>query len=120
MSFTGGKLKLKGGVDGSLLLKKKKRKKKKEPSTSIQGVTEEDPTARSDVMDEMAEGNVSQPKDTRTEAEKRRDAHMMKYERERAKKAASKSHRQRIEELNSKLANLTEHHDLPKISYSYM
>jgi protein FAM32A len=45
---------------------------------------------------------------------------MMKYERERAKKAASKSHRQRIEELNSKLANLTEHHDLPKISYSYM
>ena len=116
MSFTGGKLKLKGGVDGSLLLKKKKKKKKKEPSTSVPEVpTEDDPTARSDAMD-----NASKTKDTRTEAEKRRDAHMMKYERERAKKAASKSHRQRIEELNSKLANLTEHHDLPKISYSYM
>jgi protein FAM32A len=115
MSFTGGKLKLKGGVDGSLLLKKKK-KKKKEPSTSVPEVlTEDDPKTRSDAMD-----NVSKTKDTRTEAEKRRDAHMMKYERERAKKAASKSHRQRIEELNSKLANLTEHHDLPKISYSYM
>jgi protein FAM32A len=58
--------------------------------------------------------------DTRTEAEKRRDAHMAKYERERAKKAATKSHRERIHEMNKYLEGLSEHHDIPKTSYSYM
>ena len=76
------------------------------------------------------------------------DAHFAKYEEERAKKAAGKSHRERIkvrvgwgaawrviyavrrrlklvlarvpdpQDLNEKLANLTEHHDLFRISYT--
>ena len=46
--------------------------------------------------------------DRRTEAEKKAEAHYLKYEEQRAKKAASKSHRERIKDLNEKLANLTE------------
>lgn len=38
--------------------------------------------------------------DRRTEAEKRAEAHFLRYEEERAKKAAAKSHRERIKELN--------------------
>lgn len=38
--------------------------------------------------------------DRRTEAEKRAEAHFLKYEEQRAKKAAAKSHRERIKELN--------------------
>ncbi len=115
MSFTGGKLTLKGGIDPLKLKKKNKKKKKKgndlEVSVQAVDVTE-------DAMPPVENAPVVE--DRRTEAEKRRDAHMMKYEEERAKKAAAKSHRQRIEEFNSKLATLTEHHDIPKISYSYM
>jgi protein FAM32A len=38
-----------------------------------------------------------------------------KREKDRVKKAAQKSHREKIEELNQKLANLSEHHDIPKV-----
>lgn len=120
MSFTGGKLTLKGGLDPLKLKKKDKKKKKKSKSDGekdldavLQKVDEEH-----DVL--LPNEETAAVEDRRTEAEKRRDAHMMKYEQERAKKAASKSHRQRIEEFNKKLATLTEHHDIPKISYSYM
>lgn len=121
MSFTGGKLTFKGGVDPLLVKKKKKKGKKKKK--------EEMPAADAEAVlqtgaPEHAKERVANPEgvieDRRTEAEKRRDAHMLKYEKERAKKAATRSHRQRIEEFNKKLATLTEHHDIPKISYSYM
>ena len=38
--------------------------------------------------------------DRRTEAEKRAEAHFLKYEEQRARKSAAKSHRERIKELN--------------------
>ncbi|KAL4424981.1 hypothetical protein ABPG77_002866 [Micractinium sp. CCAP 211/92] len=56
------------------------------------------------------EGIVLDPnavEDRRTEAEKRAEAHFLKYEEQRARKAASKSHRDRVKELNEKLATLT-------------
>lgn len=115
MSFTGGKLTLKGGVDPLKIQKKKKKKKKekRKQDTHLDAALES-----VDLVPPKEDATAV--KDTRTEAEKRRDAHMVKYEQERAKKAAAKSHRQRIEEFNTKLATLTEHHDIPKISYSYM
>ncbi|KAL4457879.1 hypothetical protein ABPG75_012744 [Micractinium tetrahymenae] len=67
------------------------------------------------------EGIVLDPsavEDRRTEAEKKADAHFLKYEEQRARKAAAKSHRDRVKELNEKLATLTEHHDLFRISYT--
>ncbi len=35
-----------------------------------------------------------------------------------ARKAASKTHRQRVDELNSMLSTMTEHYDLFRISYA--
>lgn len=126
----GGKLKLKGGELPGV---KKKKKKKTTEHAAVEAVlaadgTEDAGKAAADAAAPSTEaaaaggsGAGAPPlEDRRTEAEKRFEAHLMKYEKQRAEKAASKSHRERIAELNEKLATLTEHHDIPRISYSYM
>jgi len=123
MSFVGGKLKLKGGVD---IVGKSCTKKKKKKTAAQQHLdrTEAGTSQRSTGGEDAAQGSagavgpLNPPvEDRRTEAEKKHDAYMMKFEEQRAKKAASKSHRERIKDLNEKLATLTEHHDIPRISY---
>ena len=41
--------------------------------------------------------------DRRTDAERKAEAHFLRYEEQRARKLASKSHRERIKELNEKV-----------------
>lgn len=53
--------------------------------------------------------------DRRTAAEKRHDEMLAKREKERVSKAASKSHRERVNEFNTYLQNLSEHHDIPRV-----
>ncbi len=53
--------------------------------------------------------------DRRTATEKRHDEMMAKREKESASKAASKSHRERVNEFNAYLQNLSEHHDIPRV-----
>ncbi len=117
MSFVGGKLKLKGGAD---LPGVKKKKKKTKQATDI--VVTDTNDGKNELEDGGAAGTstAQQPivEDRRTDAEKRFEAHLMKTEEQRLKKAASKSHRERIKELNEKLANTTEHFDLPRISHT--
>ncbi|KAL1552614.1 7-dehydrocholesterol reductase [Salvia divinorum] len=50
-----------------------------------------------------------------TPAERRYMEQRQKIELERLAKAAKKSHRDRIEEFNQYLANLSEHYDIPKV-----
>ena len=111
--FTGGKLKLKGGV---VVKKKKKRGKTRTDEEKGEGICAAGQVVEESPKHEKTGGHL----DTRTEAEKKFEKHALKYAQERAKKAASKSHRERIKELNDKLATLTEHHDIPRISYSQM
>ena len=127
MSFVGGKLKLKGTSDLSGV-KKKKSKKKGNAAIELAekaAAAETEPTTATAIKDGEATGEEGSAagaveEDRRTDAEKRFEAHMMKYEEQRLKKAATKSHRERVKEMNEKLSTLTEHHDLPRISYSYM
>lgn len=51
-----------------------------------------------------------------TDAEKAAKKRKEKREMEELKVVASKSHRERVEEFNNKLASLTEHNDIPRIS----
>ena len=53
--------------------------------------------------------------DRRTEAEKRFDEHAAQKESKRLKQRVGKSHRERVAEYNLYLANLSEHHDIPKV-----
>jgi protein FAM32A len=55
--------------------------------------------------------------DRRTAAEKRYDAMMAKREAEQSQKAALKSHRERVNEFNTYLQNLSEHHDIPRWAF---
>lgn len=131
MSFTGGKLKLKG-VDVAKGGIKKKRKRKAvvdadgtelavASDTPQQGEEDGRQPPAGEAGQSTFEGSVpAPPEDRRTEAEKRHEAHLAKLEAERAKTAALKSHRERIADMNAKLATLSEHNDIPRISYSYM
>lgn len=131
MSFVGGKLKLKGGE-----VVKAGGKKKKRPKTTgdelvaigiddakDKGSQQQRQQEEPGVLARTSEGVVLDPaaqatQDRRTEAEKKYEAHTLRYAELRAKKDASKSHRERIKELNDKLATMTEHHDIFRISYT--
>ncbi|KDD72852.1 hypothetical protein H632_c2812p0 [Helicosporidium sp. ATCC 50920] len=119
MSFVGGALKLKGGAAPKPGQKKRKQKK---AQAETQALLEQGTTAGSEADGSLQTASGSKPPpapaDRRTAAERRADEHRKKREGERVAKAASKSHRERIAEMNEKLANLTEHHDLFRISYT--
>ena len=56
--------------------------------------------------------------DRRTPAQRAHDEALARRRDELANKAASKSHRQRVDELNHLLATAPEHFDLPRISFA--
>ena len=106
-AFTGGSLSFKGDK------KKKKAKKKKSKAKHELEKKDEGAAAAS------AFAAVASPRDDddgMTEAE--RKVYKRKQERELKdlEKQASKSHRERVEEFNEKLASLTELNDIPRVS----
>ncbi|KAI9850501.1 MAG: hypothetical protein M1838_005565 [Thelocarpon superellum] len=139
----GGALKLKGVSNGKVD-KHKKRKKRKEgesqdgarsaPSVSRAptAIDEESAVAR----EQDGEGNDDdrQPRvrqqslpaageadpddaaqDRKTAAEKRYEEQRRKRLLDRIQREGLKSHKERVEDLNKYLANLSEHHDMPRI-----
>lgn len=56
--------------------------------------------------------------DNRTKAQKAFDARLEQKAAERALQKASKTHKQRVEEFNRHLDTLTEHFDIPKVSWT--
>lgn len=97
-------LKLKGD-SGKIKKKKKHKKDKKKMEVHI------DPVA-----DEAAS---STPKyDQLTPAERKFKEIQEKRSLDRIIKKASKSHRDRVEEFNRNLENLSEHYDIPKVSWT--
>ncbi|KXZ54845.1 hypothetical protein GPECTOR_4g917 [Gonium pectorale] len=120
MSFVGGKLKLKGGEPPKTAGGVKKKKKAEERS-----LVAPEQQAKEGEKDESAEQTrkaihgyaleQSPTEDRRTEAEKKFEARFRKVEEQMCKKAAQKSHRDRVKEFNEYLAKLSEHHDIPKV-----
>ncbi len=113
MSFTGGKLNLKGGAPLPGVEKKKKRKKadKGEHAATALALVEDEEGA-------AAGGSKAArppPPDTRTDAQRRHDEAMAAREAARIRELAAKSHRERVAEFNDKLAAMSEHHDIPKV-----
>lgn len=70
-------------------------------------------------IQETKDGYILEPNaegvDRRTAAEKKYDEVLAKREKEMAAKMAAKSHRERVNEFNAYLQNLSEHHDIPKV-----
>ncbi|XP_022087895.1 protein FAM32A-like [Acanthaster planci] len=103
----GGTLKLKGiGEIGS-----KKKKKKKNASKQMK---EQITMAAEDEGSEEGKPKI----DRRTPAEKAFAKIQEKRQTERILEKAQKKHKDRVNEFNSKLDTLTEHFDIPKVSWT--
>lgn len=100
-AFTGGKLSLKGD-------KKKKSKKKSSKHKA---------SSKSDRIDEKQQKrSSSDDEEELTAAQKRSKSFKQKHERKEMEKIVSLSHRERVEAFNTKLSELTELNDIPRVS----
>lgn len=99
-----GSLKLKGV---NLPSKKKKKKNKEMKRLEEQVLTTEN-----------EEGTKKAYVDKRTPAQMAFDKIQEKRQMERILKKASKTHKRRVEDFNRHLDTLTEHYDIPKVSWT--
>ncbi|RLN08437.1 protein FAM32A-like [Panicum miliaceum] len=128
-NVVGGRLKLKGkalDVKEGGVKKKKKTKKHREESSQIghdelhEGGSSELPTNPNSELTEAdktgeEEGNPHPDYDHLTPAERRYMEQKQKIDMQKLAKVANKSHRDRIQDFNQYLANLSEHYDIPKV-----
>uniref|UniRef100_A0A0D6R7W0 Protein FAM32A-like n=1 Tax=Araucaria cunninghamii TaxID=56994 RepID=A0A0D6R7W0_ARACU len=126
-NVVGGKLKLKGkalDVKAGGMKKKKKQKKHYEDDLTLLKMVKStgdanDSGSEPQMIGEAENGGseAQQPvyEDHRTPAEKRYDEQRQQLDVKRLAKLANKSHRDRIEDFNQYLANLSEHYDIPKV-----
>lgn len=105
----GGSLNLKGDSGTPKKIKKKKKKTQKDKE-KLKSYAKE-------LMSDDA--TSSEPKPirvvTKTEAELKFEAIQKKRLEEKVEKAARRSHKERVAELNRKLEEMTEHYDIPKV-----
>ncbi|BBG98672.1 hypothetical protein PRUPE_3G022600 [Prunus persica] len=128
-NVVGGKLKLKGkALDVKAPgMKKKKKHKKHQDQTSL--VTENELSAGgstelstnpdeeeiNDANKSGEEGKAPHYDDHLTPAERRYIEQRERIDTHRMAKTANKSHRDRIQDFNQYLANMSEHYDIPKV-----
>ncbi|KAM4708957.1 protein FAM32A [Discoglossus pictus] len=102
-----GSLKLKGGVD--LGPGKKKKKKDEDKKKMMQQI----------MTSKKNEEEKKKPSlDKRTPAQLAFEKMQEKRQMERILKKATKTHKQRVEDFNRHLDTLTEHYDIPKVSWT--
>ncbi|MBN3309754.1 protein FAM32A-like [Amia ocellicauda] len=102
-----GALKLKG--IGELSAGKKKKKKNKESKERMEQIL-----TNQAKEEENNQGYV----DKRTPAQMAFDKMQEKRQMERILNKASKTHKRRVEDFNRHLDTLTEHYDIPKVSWT--
>jgi len=124
-AVAGGRLKLKGVSDGRVDKKKKKKKEKakeKEKERDQSGSEAPTKTITEGIPEtnDKSEEPRSRSRSTseaplyagKTEAERRFEERKRRRLDERLMKEGVKSHKERVEEFNKYLANLSEHHDM--------
>eukprot|EP00695_Tsukubamonas_globosa_P002270 TRINITY_DN3388_c0_g1_i1.p2 TRINITY_DN3388_c0_g1~~TRINITY_DN3388_c0_g1_i1.p2 ORF type:complete len:116 (-),score=30.49 TRINITY_DN3388_c0_g1_i1:62-409(-) len=104
----GGKLKMKGEPLKVVGEKKKKKKRKADE------VKQEDIVTGDQIPAEL-EDRSDDEQDKRTDAEKRYEERMRERELTKIRKLADKSYREKVEEFNTKIAQMSEHYDIPKV-----
>ncbi|KAL8853470.1 MAG: hypothetical protein Q9221_001628 [Calogaya cf. arnoldii] len=137
-SAAGGGLRLKGVNPSSKITKHKKKKRPKPADPSSTDPTTEGPTseklpeAESDTFfktpnsksrlpenqdqnQDDREDETGQARGGKTEAELRHEERRRRRLEERLKREGTKTHKEKVEEFNHYLSNLSEHHDMPRI-----
>ncbi|CAN7098667.1 hypothetical protein BRARA_F01170 [Brassica rapa] len=123
----GGKLKLKGkalDVKAGGVKKKKKQKKQEEQALKITDHDELIEGENTEALGKLMEGEDDEAgmselakydDDQLTPAERRYIEQKQRLDVQKLAKEANKSHRNRIEDFNQYLANMSEHYDIPKV-----
>ncbi|KAK3750530.1 hypothetical protein QZH41_018143 [Actinostola sp. cb2023] len=111
-----GSLKLKGVADGGIKKKKKKKKNKALEAAKMSKLPEQE--TRNSSGDDHERSEKDNELDNRTQAQKTFDRTQEQRANERILKKAGKTHRQRVEKFNEYLDDLTEHYDIPKVSWT--
>ncbi|KAL8988592.1 MAG: hypothetical protein Q9177_002359 [Variospora cf. flavescens] len=134
-SATGGGLRLKGVARAKIAKHKKKRPKHPEPEKrSSSANPDAEPYEQGQSGEEQARSLTKNPNDQtkdevlkreesedrsqargKTEAELRHEERRRRRLEERLKREGTKTHKERVEEFNHYLSNLSEHHDMPRI-----
>merc|ERR1711942_430460 len=110
-SAAGGSLKLKSS------LKKKKKKSKKETKERIERHLREE--SRSSPLTKVdSDSDDDKPRDNRTAAQIKYDEVQKQRQLDRVMKKAEKTHKERVEDFNRHLDELSEHYDIPKVSWT--
>ncbi|KAI0969783.1 hypothetical protein F4678DRAFT_463111 [Xylaria arbuscula] len=122
---TGGALKLKGAkIQKAKKKKSKSESKDKDKSAKLERSLSTQQEARDDVSDAKkgeTSAHESEPEpEYKTEAERRHEEAMKKKMQRMLEDPAlaseiRKTHKERVESLNTYLSKLSEHHDMPKI-----
>ncbi|XP_067417763.1 protein FAM32A [Emydura macquarii macquarii] len=103
-----GPLQLKGSGAAPGLGGKRKKKKAKDKSKILEQI----------VSSKKQEEEKKRALDKRTPAQLAYEKMQEKRQMERILKKASKTHKQRVEDFNRHLDTLTEHYDIPKVSWT--
>ncbi|PIN23885.1 Conserved alpha-helical protein [Handroanthus impetiginosus] len=123
-NIVGGKLKLKGkalDVKAAGMKKKKKQKKQYEEiskaveSENTELITDSKKEEATDTNKPIEDGSSANWDDNLTPAERRYMEQREKIDSQKLAKTSNKSHRDRIEDFNQYLANMSEHYDIPKV-----
>ncbi|CAM2109075.1 protein FAM32A [Lepidochelys kempii] len=101
-------LRLKGSGAAPALGKRKKKKVAKDKSKILEQI----------VSSKKQEEEKKRALDKRTPAQLAYEKMQEKRQMERILKKASKTHKQRVEDFNRHLDALTEHYDIPKVSWT--
>ncbi|KAH8157373.1 hypothetical protein CIB48_g10874 [Xylaria polymorpha] len=121
---TGGALRLKGAKVQKAKKKKKSKDKEKDKSASLEralSTTSKERDGSKDVEKAATPDRESDPEpEYKTEAERRHEEAMKKKMQRMLEDPAlaseiRKTHKERVESLNTYLSKLSEHHDMPKI-----
>ena len=113
MSFTGGKLKLKGSSSSEGGGKKKKKRKVVEGNEEESGLKT---SSSSSSSTEAVKSTELKPEDYLTASELRHLKKKQEVDTRNAKEIVKSTYRERVENFNVKLATATEHNDIPRIS----
>mmetsp|Transcript_7365 Transcript_7365/g.8818 ORF Transcript_7365/g.8818 Transcript_7365/m.8818 type:complete len:125 (-) Transcript_7365:289-663(-) len=114
--FLGGSLSFKGDRKKKAKKKSRKSKHRRQEDGNEEISLRQDRQAEDDpVIGSVAAGN-DDGDDDMTAAERRALKYRLEKEKKDLKQVAAKSHRERVEEFNQKLGELTEHNDIPRVS----
>lgn len=99
-------------------IKKKKKKSKKETKERMERHLREE--SRSSPLTKVndSDSDDDAPRDSRTAAQRKYDEVQKQRQLERVMKKAEKTHKERVEDFNRHLDELSEHYDIPKVSWT--